>query len=134
MTQSVLVLARSAAVVIVMALAATGCIGGPGATGLIHVVNLGTTDVSFHWQSPGILGTDILGGSGTEPVSGCSLYSRGFAPGKQQITISTSLTTNDFTLVAPSAGQSDLWVVVGRDGTVEETTETKAPPSPFCGG
>jgi hypothetical protein len=116
--------------------AVSGCHqwGGAPDNGLVQVANLASADATFHWQSPGVLGTAILGGSGTEPINACSLLSVGFAPGDQQLTITSSHDTKTFTLAAPSAGQVVLWVVIKADGTIAETTESQAPASPYCGG
>jgi hypothetical protein len=115
--------------------AVLGC-QGPVAPdqGLVQVANLANAGATFHWQSPGVLGTAFLGGSGTDPIGACSLYARGFAPGRQQLTITSSHESRTFTLAAPSAGQVVLWVVIGADGTIGETTASQVPASPFCGG
>ncbi|MEO8437552.1 MAG: hypothetical protein ABI562_03775 [Chloroflexota bacterium] len=126
--------ARLVPVAILMALAVSGCRrGGAPSNGLVHVANLGRSDASFHWESPGIFGTMVFGGSGTEPIRGCSLYSRGFPPGEEQITITAGETPRTFTLVGPPTGQAILWAVIDKDGTIEEIAEPKVPASPSCG-
>lgn len=109
------------------------CQGPVAATnGMVWVANLGQADGSLHWQSPGLFGTGALGASGTEPVRACSLYGRSFGAGDQQITITSASATRSFTLPAPSEGQATLWYVIGADGAIAETTEGKAPASPYC--
>lgn len=112
----------------------SGCQRGQApSNGLVHVANLGTAEVSLHWQSPGVLGTPVLGGSGTEPIRACSLYVGGFAPGDHRLTITTARATKSFTLAAPASGQVVLWVVIRADGTIEETAAADGPASPYCG-
>lgn len=107
--------------------------GGAPDNGLVQVANEGTVEGSFHWQSPGLFGTPLLGESGTEPVRPCELYARGFAPGTQDITVSIGGTPKSWVLDAPGSGQVVLFIVIGRDGTISEVPADQAPASPFCG-
>ena len=117
---------------VVLMLALAGCgRGGAASNGLIHVVNLGQADVSIRWQSPGVVGS-----SGSEPVAPCVDYSRGFAPGDQEIVITsataTARFTTTFTLSASADGQTVLWYAIDADGRIRSTTEAAFPASPFC--
>lgn len=116
-----------------VAITLSGCHASPVTHGFAKVANLTDAEASFHWHSPGVLGTPVLGGSGSEPIPRCELYTRSFDAGDQEITISSGSATKSFTLAAPSSGQVVLWVVIRADGTIEETTEAEAPASPFCG-
>lgn len=117
-----------------IAAASLAACDGPAAyaNGLVQVANLSQTDASFHWQSPGLLGTPLLGGSGTEPIRACGTYARGFGPGDQQVTITSASDTASFVLAAPSDGQTVVWYVIGPDGSIRETTAAAAPASPYC--
>ena len=131
-------LRRSAVPTGVLALAAAAAItsapscGGAPSNGLVQVANLSGTEATFRWRSPSVLGTAILGGSGTEPIRPCDRYARAFAPGDHQITIVTSSDTESFELAATSAGQRILRLVITPDGTIQETTAAAAPASPYC--
>ncbi len=123
-----------AVVVALVTFAVSACRAAPGGTGFANVANLSDAEASFHWQSPGVLGTPVLGGSGTEPIRACKLYARAFDPGDQEITITTSSASKSFTLAAPPSGQTTLWIVIKPGGAIEQTSEAEAPPSPYCGG
>ena len=108
--------------------------GAAPSNGMLHIVNMSSTDASVHWQSPGFFGTPLFGGSGTEPVGACADYARGFASGTQELTVTTGAAAASFELVAPSTGQETLWVEVSRDGSIAKIDAAAAPASPFCGG
>jgi hypothetical protein len=116
------------------ALAFTASCGGAQSNGLVHVVNQMAVDASFEWESPGLLGTRFLGGSGLEPIAACNEYSRGFGPGAQELTISSGSSRQSATLRAPERGQTILWFVIRSNGRVEEITAATAPHSPYCDG
>ncbi len=120
------------AMILLAASVVASCAGAAPSNGLAYVANLSTSEASFHWQSPGLLGTPLLGGSGTEPIPACETYLRGFAPGNQRITVSSASSSRSFDLVAPSSGQRALWLVIRPGGEIEETTAIEAPASPFC--
>ncbi len=120
---------------VVAGLTVAGCQGPVAPTnGVVEVANLANRESSFHWQSPGLFGTPLLGGAGTEPIRPCSQYARAFAPGTQRLTISSAATSKSVTLDAPSSGQKLLWLVIEPDGSIVETTEAQVPASPYCGG
>jgi hypothetical protein len=116
-------------------LLSAACRGGsaPGA-GIVWVVNLSDGTGSFQWESPD---TDT-GRSGTEPITACQMYGRGFDPGNNQITISSGSDRSSFVFVVPPVpasgwlGPVQRWFVIGRDGHVAETTERAAPTPPYC--
>lgn len=112
-----------------------GACQGPVApsNGLVSVINAGQTTASFHWQSPGLLGTDVLGASGTEPIEPCQAYARGFPPGTHRLTISLGNVRRSFVLDAPASGQTVLTISIGKDGTIAQSEDGAAPTSSGCG-
>ncbi len=117
---------------VVAVFAIASCRGTAPSNGLVQIANVSATEASFHWHSPGLLGTPLLGGSGTEPVPACEAYTRGFAPGDQRITVTSASSARAFDLVVPSSGQRLLEVVIRPDGRIEEITPPDAPASPYC--
>lgn len=123
----------SVAVLVAMSLARCERGAAPD-SGFVAVANLSDQEASFHWQSPGLAGTTVLGGSGTEPIAPCSEYDRGFGPGGQKITITAGEATGSFTLAAPGTGQQTLHITIGADRVIAETDAAAFPASPFCTG
>ncbi len=110
-----------------------GCgIGGAPLNGTVEVLNLSRSSVSFHWQSPGLLGLPLLGGAGTEPIGACGSYIRSFGAGDQTITIASATATRSFTLKAPATAQAVLVIVITADGGITPVDRDHVPPSPFC--
>ena len=99
--------------------------GAAPANALIHVVNLGSTDASIHWQASG-----FFGASGTEPVSSCRDYSRGFPPGDEEIVITTATDSRSFTLSASAEVRTEVWYVIDANGKVRATTGAAFPTDP----
>lgn len=98
--------------------------GGPASNGLVEVVNQSQVAGSFGWQSPG-----VVGGSGSEPIPACEIYRRGFAPGHQEITVTSGSESQAFTLEAPSTGQATLVIVIEADGSIVEVQSEAVAPS-----
>jgi len=105
----------------------------PAQNGLVEVANRSTSPASIHWRSPGLLGSDVLSGAGTEPIAACGGYVRAFGSGHQTITITSASATGSFALDAPSGtGQATLWVVIRPDGRIDQVTGSEAVASPYC--
>lgn len=99
--------------------------GAAPANALIDVVNLGSTGASVHWQASG-----LFGASGTEPVSPCRDYARGFPPGDEQIVIATATDSESFTLSASAEVRTEVWYVIDANGKVRATTGAAFPKDP----
>jgi hypothetical protein len=100
--------------------------------GLVTVVNASSMTASLRWQSPGVLGTGVLGESGTELVAPCQPYARGFPPGAHRITLEVGSASHSFELDAPTSGQLSLVIAIGKDGTVSQLVDAPA-SSAACG-
>lgn len=118
--------------VVGLTLAMAGCDRAAPSVGMVRVVNESRAEASIHWQSPGLLGTQVFGGSGTEPILPCASYTRGFADGDQSIVITTKVASRSFVLEARSTRPTTRSLVIRPDGAIEETTETDLPASPYC--
>jgi hypothetical protein len=99
-----------------------GCRSIAASNGLLEIANL-DGEVSVHWESPGLLGTPVGAGAGTEPIRACETYVRGFTPGDHAITITTSSDRMAFVLTAPTDGQYSATYVVAPDGLISEADE-----------
>jgi hypothetical protein len=117
-----------------LVVALLGCGTGTAPTnGVVETVNLSRSPASFHWQSPGLLGTPLFGATGTEPIGACGSYSRAFGAGDQTITIGSATATRSFTLRALAEGQPAMLVlVITADGGIASVDPGHLPPSPFC--
>ena len=110
-----------------------GGIGGAPTKGTVETVNLSRSMASFHWQSPGLFGTPLFGGAGTEPIGPCGSYVRSFGAGDQAIRIGSGTTSSSFILRAPGEGQpATLVIVITADGGIANVDRDHVPPSPFC--
>ena len=127
--------ARYRLLVAVLAIAALlAACQGPVApsNGLVTVVNASSMTASFHWQSSGVLGSDVFGRSGTEPVAPCQPYARGFPPGTHRIPVEVGSASESFDLDAPTSGQLSLVIAIDKDGTITRLEDAPA-PSVACG-
>ncbi len=100
--------------------------------GLVTVLNSSSMTASFHWQSSGVLGSDLFGRSGTEPVAPCQPYVRGFPPGTHRITVDVGSASEHLDLDAPASGQVSLVIAIDKDGTITRLEDAPA-PSAACG-
>jgi hypothetical protein len=127
------VIRRESAILLGIAFAIAACQGPVASSNpMVQVVNLGSEAASFHWQSPGFLGTALFGPSGTEPVRGCDVYRRGFDPGPHEITITTASDALSLAASAPTNAQVDYSFVIRSDGTIERLDSVEAAPTPTC--
>ena len=100
---------------------------GRPSVGLVTVVNGSQSPASLNWQESGFLGR-----SGTHPIEACRIFAEGFGPGEVQLMLTTASTTSTFTLRAPQGSHTELVLIVGRDGSVKESSAL-ATPEPACG-
>ena len=128
--------ARKGLAIVLFALSASllGCGPGGGApsNGVVEAVNLSRDAASFHWQSPGLFGTPLLGGAGTDPIGPCGTYTRSFGAGDQALTIGSATTSRTFVLHAPDTTQATLVIIITADGGITAVGSDHVPPSPFC--
>ena len=117
---------------LVSALSACGCTTPPA----MEVVNLAAVDARIDWQTAGVLGTPLLGSSGSEPIPACQVYAPPLKPGAAHaVTIVTDAARRSFSLVAPTQYDEAaiVWVVIRPDGSIEQVAAASAPASARCG-
>lgn len=103
-----------------------GCQGpaAPG-NGIVAVANLGRENVSFRWQQSGLFGR-----SREEAVEPCREYALGFGPGRVEFTVTSNSASRTFILDAPAQGSRSMGVVIGSDGSIEESPPDQPFPTP----
>lgn len=114
------------------ALVACGCVTPP----VMQIVNLSTTGATIDWQTDGLLGTPLLGSSGTAPIPACEAYAPPLEPGSShRVTVVSATGSWSLAFVAPrdESGDGIVWVVIGRDGSIEQVASATIPAGPHCG-
>lgn len=114
------------------ALVACGCTTPP----VMQIVNFSSTTATVDWQTDGLLGTPLLGSSGTAPIPACQAYTPSLEYGSfHRITIVSANEIWSLAFVA-SGGESGagiVWVVIGPDGSIEQVASATIPAGPDCG-
>ncbi len=100
--------------------------------GLLTVENDSRDDVSVHWERPGLFGTQVFGEQGTEAVSSCVPYARGFRPGEVAVTVTSATATRSFVVDGPEGSTAQYLLRVRRDGSMDEVSSESPDPSPNC--
>src|ERR1700690_970099 len=114
-------------------LTASACTQAVPAQNLFVTVSNGSkSPVSMAWQSPGLLGTPVLGGSGTDPIDACSSAGRSFGAGDQHITVTSSVGSQSFVLRGPPNGAPSVTVTIAVDATGAITELAGPAPSTAC--
>ncbi len=101
----------------------------------VIVYDTSPNEATFRWESSGLLGTPIFGGSGTVPLAACSNNSEYLPAGRHQITVTTPTASRSFDLSVPWEQRSDtlLWIVIRADGAIDQVAAGSYPADPPCG-
>ena len=115
----------------VLVLIAIGCGDGGGTAGnTLEVTNASAITSELSWQSPGVLGNDLLPATGTEAIAGCEVYRRGFGEGHHVVRISADSNSIVLNLQATSDADTNWYVVIDANGTitqVDQSSNTERP-------
>jgi hypothetical protein len=107
------------------------CIGGPGATTTLVVVNESPRTVTIQWHSPGILGP-IGAETQAEDAGGCARYEHGMLANYTDLVIRSFVASLPVALPQP-AEMATLYYLVRPDGQIEATTADIAGAIPTPG-
>lgn len=114
------------------ALVICGCTTPP----VMQIVNLSSTAATVDWQTDGLLGTPLLGSSGTAPIPACQAYTPSLEHGSShRVTIVSANGTWSLAFVAPGdeSGDAIVWVVIDPVGSVGQVASATIPAGPYCG-